>query len=652
MIKKILIANRGEIAVRVARTCNSMNIKTVGIYSQEDRNSMHLDFCDEKFLLGDDPLRESYLNPKKIIEICKITKASALHPGYGFLSENSNFVKMLEKNNIIFIGPPSSAIKKMGDKIESKTIARKAGVNCIPGVEKSISNLEKALFYARKIGFPVMVKASAGGGGKGMRIVYKEENMQDSLKSAKNEALNSFGDNRVFLEKYIERPRHIEIQILADKKGNFLSLGERECSIQRRHQKIIEEAPSPFLDDSTRKKMGDQAIKLAKAVNYYSAGTVEFIVNEKKEFFFLEMNTRLQVEHPVTEQITGIDIVKEMIKIAEGKTLKIKQKSLKPKGWAIESRICAENPKNNFLPSAGRITEFKIPSKNIRIDTGFSEGKEVSVYYDSLLAKIIAFAATRKDAIRIMVDTLQKTYIKGISSNLSFLLDIYEKQEFKEGKIDTNFISKFYKDGYVGKPKSNTEIEIGAIATICLELDNQYRVSKNKISFYKNWNIKSIYKELEIEVISFSENSISMKLNNLICNASYEIIYPGFFMKVHINNNSYLTKFYSASNPYKFNIKGYYDEIYLRPTKIIRYLKKLPHKKSKTKNHIIKSPMPAKVVEILVKKGDRVEIGDKLLILDAMKMENLVCSDFSGVVRDILVKKNDSVIVNQDLIII
>ena len=354
-IRKILISNRGEIAVRIAKTCKRLNIKTVGIYSKADEYSYHLDHMDEKVLLGDDPLNSSYLNKSKIVEICKKLKVDAVHPGYGFLSENYLFSNLLSKNNIIFIGPPARAVKAMGDKISSKKIALKASINCIPGINTEVKNLKQAEYISNDIGYPVMIKASAGGGGKGMRIVKKKEDLKELIRSAKSEAKNAFGDDRIFIEKYIENPRHIEIQILGDQFGNIISLGERECSIQRRHQKIIEEAPSAFLDDPTRKKMGDQAVRLASKVNYFSAGTVEFVVDKNKEFYFLEMNTRLQVEHTVTEQITGIDIVEEMINIASGKKLRFKEKNIKINGWSIEARICSENPVKDFLPSAGKL---------------------------------------------------------------------------------------------------------------------------------------------------------------------------------------------------------------------------------------------------------------------------------------------------------
>ena len=441
MIKKVLIANRAEIAIRVAKTCKKMGIKTVGVFSKDDSMSLHLKYCDESFLLGKDPLKGSYLNIEKIVNIAKDVAADAIHPGYGFLSENSKFVKKLNKENIIFIGPSYKAIELMGDKIESKKIAKKAGVNCIPGYENAIENINHGLKEAKSIGYPVMIKASAGGGGKGMRIARNNNEFEELFIAAKNEAMNAFGDDRVFIEKYIEQPRHIEMQILSDNHGNILWLGERECSIQRRHQKIIEESPSSFINASIRNKMGEQAVSLAKAVNYSSAGTVEFVVDKNQNFYFLEMNTRLQVEHPVTELVTGLDLVEEMINVANNKKLAFSQKDIKVKGWSFESRLCAESPKKSFLPCAGRIENINYPTEDIRVDFGYKSGGEVSIYYDSLLAKIISFGKNRDEALAKMLNALSEVSIVGIDTNIDFLMDIYKQKSFSLGDINTNFIS-------------------------------------------------------------------------------------------------------------------------------------------------------------------------------------------------------------------
>ena len=414
MFKKILIANRGEIACRIARTCKKMGIKTIGIYSDADTNSLHLDYMDEKVNIGPADSANSYLNIKNIIKAAKDNKADAVHPGYGFLSENAEFSKVLKKEKITFIGPSMEAIQSMGDKIISKRIAKKAGVNIIPGVDGAIKNIDLAIKAAQDIGYPVMIKASAGGGGKGMRIAHNKEELKSGFQSAKNEAQKSFGDDRVFIEKFIVGPRHIEIQILADEFGNMVYLGERECSVQRRHQKVIEESPSSLVDEAMRKEMGEQALRLAKAVNYSSAGTVEFVASNDKSFYFLEMNTRLQVEHPVTELVTGIDLVEKMINISAKKPLGLTQSDIKMNGWSVEARIYAEDPIRNFAPSIGRLKTFKSPNDNsssIRLDSGVQEGGEISMYYDPMIAKLISYGKDRDDACLKLSTALDSFFI-------------------------------------------------------------------------------------------------------------------------------------------------------------------------------------------------------------------------------------------------
>ena len=443
MFNKILVANRGEIACRVIKSAQDMGIKVVAVYSDADRYSPHTLMADEAIYIGESPAQSSYLDKEKIISAMKQTGAEAVHPGYGFLSENSDFAREVEKNNLVFIGPPSSAIDSMGDKISSKKIAEGAGVSIVPGFLGEISDENQAEKIAKDIGFPVLIKASAGGGGKGMRIVSSESELKQGLISSQNEAEKSFGDKRVFIEKYITNPRHIEIQVLADKFGNCIYLGERECSIQRRNQKVIEEAPSPFLDSQLRMKMGDQAVGLAKAVNYCSAGTVEFIVDGDKNFYFLEMNTRLQVEHPVTELVTGLDLVELMIKVAYGERLHLMQDEVKLKGWALESRIYAEDPYRNFLPSTGRLTKFRPPQvsddeeKVIRNDCGVIEGGEISIYYDPMISKLCSWGETREQAICYMQEALDNYQIEGIGQNIPFLHSVYRNIDFREGKIST-----------------------------------------------------------------------------------------------------------------------------------------------------------------------------------------------------------------------
>ena len=449
MFKKILISNRGEIACRIINSAKKMGIKTVAICSDPDLNSLHVNLADEYVNIGGNTSAESYLVIEKIIKAVQITNADAVHPGYGFLSENVTFRDEVNKIGKIFIGPPSQAIQLMGDKIESKKIAKKAGVSIVPGGLDVIKDIKNALSEAEKIGFPLMVKASAGGGGKGMRIAFDKKELKENFNSAVNEAKSSFGDDRVFIEKFIELPKHIEIQVLGDQFGNFIHLGERECSIQRRHQKVIEEAPSSFVDEALREKMVDQAIKLAKAVGYYSAGTVEFVVDKNKNFYFLEMNTRLQVEHPVTELITGIDLVEQMIKVAYGEKLEFTQKDIKFNGNAIECRIYAEDSSKNFLPSIGRLTRYIEPrGKNVRIDSGVVEGSEITMFYDPMISKLCTYSENREVAIKEMINALDRYYIEGVKTNRDFLSDILQNKNFHSGLYSTSFIADEYPQGY------------------------------------------------------------------------------------------------------------------------------------------------------------------------------------------------------------
>ncbi|MBO6784883.1 MAG: acetyl/propionyl/methylcrotonyl-CoA carboxylase subunit alpha, partial [Alphaproteobacteria bacterium] len=451
MFSKILIANRGEIACRVIRTARKMGISTVAVYSDADAGSLAVRMADEAVHIGPPPAAESYLVADKILDAIKATGAEAVHPGYGFLSENADFARRLDAEGIAFIGPPPGAIAAMGDKIESKKLADEAGVSTVPGHMGIIADDEEAVKIAAEIGFPVMIKASAGGGGKGMRIAASEDEVREGFRSAQNEARSSFGDDRIFIEKFIEEPRHIEIQVLADKHGNVVYLGERECSIQRRHQKVIEEAPSPFLDEATRQAMGEQSCALARAVDYCSAGTVEFIVDKDRNFYFLEMNTRLQVEHPVTEMITGLDLVEQMIRVADGEELSFGQDDVQLRGWAIEARVYAEDPARNFLPAIGRLARYRPPAEDgttVRIDTGVGEGSEISMYYDPMIAKLATHGRDRAHAIARMQDALDAYYIRGTGHNTAFLASILSHPRFAEGRLTTNFIAEEYPDGY------------------------------------------------------------------------------------------------------------------------------------------------------------------------------------------------------------
>lgn len=489
MIKKILVANRGEIACRVFKTAKKMNIKTVAVYSDADENALHVTMADEAVYIGASSASESYLSIDKIISACKKTGANAVHPGYGFLSERAEFCERLAAENIIFIGPPVNAIEAMGDKITSKKIAQEANVSTVPGHMDLIDDAKHAVTISNKIGYPVMIKASAGGGGKGMRIAWNDEEAIEGFARSKSEAASSFGDDRIFIEKFVVEPRHIEIQVLADQHGNCVYLGERECSIQRRNQKVIEEAPSPFLDEKTRVAMGEQSCALAQAVGYTSAGTVEFIVDKEKNFYFLEMNTRLQVEHPVTELITGIDLVEQMIRVANGEKLNVKQNSIKLNGWAMESRLYAEDPYRNFLPSIGRLTRYRPPTESvtkecvIRNDTGVFEGGEISMFYDPMIAKLCTWSTNRKKAISAMENALDRFEIEGIGHNLPFLSAVMSHTRFKSGNITTAFIDEEYPDGFEGVNPSDDILDVLSVTALIITRMKMQRISARDSTF-------------------------------------------------------------------------------------------------------------------------------------------------------------------------
>ena len=666
MIKKILIANRGEIACRIIKTAKKLKIKTVSIYSDSDINAEHVLMSDESYYLGPSEASKSYLNISKIIEICKKAEVDAVHPGYGFLSENPNFVRELTKNKIIFIGPSENAIISMGDKIKSKMIAEKASVNVVPGFIGEINNVNHAKEIAKKIGFPVIVKASAGGGGKGMRIVNSEEDVEEAFLRASSEAKNSFGDERLFVEKYLVEPRHIEIQIIADNYGNVVSLGERECSIQRRNQKVIEEAPSSFLDETLRRDMSTQAIMLAKEVEYSSAGTVEFIVDKDKNFYFLEMNTRLQVEHPVTEMITGLDLVNEMINVANNKKLSFSQKDIKLNGWAFESRIYAEDPYKGFLPSIGRLTKYSPPSEEksidyeIRNDTGVKEGDEISIFYDPMIAKLSTWGKDRKSAIKFMEKALDEFCISGLKNNLSFLSSIYLNPKFVDGEISTAFIEKEFKNGFKGLPikqyKSLFEI---IILTLSAESD------------IRDLNLKKFDKRTSVELFDFFDNKkyISDEYIVRLDNKMFEIskldgnlyLLDKMYnkLRVHhqidfqtnlININIYEDDQILLSTFLKLNYCFPYYQIDFRGSSVkgitrdsvnlelSKFMKKVDDEENK--NSLI-CPMPGKLIELFVKVGDQIELGQNLCIVEAMKMENTLVSSLKGQVKKINFKVND-----------
>ena len=655
MIKKILIANRGEIACRIIKTAKKMKIKTVAVYSDADRQADFVKQADESYYIGPSSPSESYLVIKKIIEVAKKSKSDAIHPGYGFLSENYNFVKALEKEKIKFIGPNKNAIIKMGDKIESKNLANKLKLNIIPGHTEAIKDPKKAIKIAEKIGFPVLLKASAGGGGKGMRIVENRKELEPNLKAAQGEALNSFGDDRVFIEKYITNPRHIEIQILCDKHGNQIHLGERECSIQRRYQKVIEECPSPFLDEELRNAMAEQALKLANEVKYDSAGTVEFVVDDQKNFYFLEMNTRLQVEHPVTELVTGVDLVEQMINCADGKKLNIRQKDIKLNGWSIESRIYAEDPLKDFLPSIGRIIEYEEPTnfnvnEIIRNDTGVSSGSDISIYYDPMISKLAVHAETRLKSIDLMINALQQYYITGVDHNIAFLISTLKNNDFKSGNISTNFIKENYPKGYscnFGLNKSLMNKFNMAAVYVYSKLNkfkgNNISLSSKKRSFdYQlkeekmlddSYLIRLGHKHNDFVVSSNWKNNekvMCLKIDEDLC-----------FVKVDEIKNF---------NQFLFTIEDCTLNLTLSSTQIEKLFAYMPAIKVEDLSKKLISPMPGLVKSISIKKGQPIKQGQELIVIEAMKMENILKSEKDCIVDDVLIKEGSSVSTDEVLI--
>ena len=661
MIRKILIANRGEIACRVIKTAKKLKIKTVAVYSDADKDALFVKQADESYYLGGSQPSESYLDADKIISIAKKSKSDAIHPGYGFLSENAPFVNRLKKENIKFIGPNPMAIKKMGDKIESKNLAIKLKLNVIPGHTAPVKNASEALKISKKIGFPVLLKASAGGGGKGMRIVRKDRELEENFIAAKSESKKSFGDDRVFIEKYIEQPRHIEIQILCDKHGNQIHLGERECSIQRRYQKVIEECPSPFVDEDMRSEMASQALILAKEVKYDSAGTVEFVVDSKKNFYFLEMNTRLQVEHPVTELVTGIDLVEQMILSADNKKLAIRQEDIKLNGWSVESRIYAEDPTKDFLPSIGRVTRYIEPKKIekdyevIRNDTGISPGSEVSLYYDPMISKLAVHSKDRISAINLMINSLQNYYLSGLENNIDFLIAILEDKKFQKGEISTNFIKEKFKKGYSSNltMTDDKRQKFGIIAML-MYAKQSFNLS-NVIS--KNFSVKisEDYLDIFLNEAAIVDNSLSLlieinkkkikvessfNLNQKLC--SFKVNEEIFYFKINdlINMHTSDVSFLDCRTTTVVVQSTQKDLLKLMPKDVKEDLSKK-----------LISPMPGLIKSVDVIEGQKVKNADQLLIIEAMKMENILKSEKDCVIEKILVKAGDSVSADEELIL-
>jgi len=671
MFKKILIANRGEIACRVMKTAKKMGIKTVAVYSEADKEARHVQMADEAVCIGPAPSRESYLVMDRIIQACKDTGAEAVHPGYGFLSENEQFARRCEEEGIVFIGPKHQSIAAMGDKIASKKLALEAKVNTIPGFNEAIDKADDAVKIAQGIGYPVMIKASAGGGGKGLRVAANDKEAFEGFTACRTEAMNSFGDDRVFIEKFVEGPRHIEIQVLGDSHGNVVYLGERDCSIQRRHQKVIEEAPSPFIDPATRKAMGEQAVSLAKAVNYQSAGTVEFVVGKDKSFYFLEMNTRLQVEHPVTEGITGLDLVEQMIRIAAGEKLSFKQEDIKLDGWAMECRINADDPFRNFLPSTGRLVKYRPPAEldGVRVDTGVYEGGEIPMYYDSMIAKLIVHGKDRSEAIDKMRAALNDFVIRGIHSNIPFQAALLQHPRFVSGDFTTGFIAEEYPNGF--KKDSVQPADPKRLAALAAFMRYRYlehikmidgQLAGHEMTIAKkfvvvtgarvgsNEDIKEIPIRVELKDGVYSvyiEEDDDVSRYNIVSNWR-----PGeLCLRATINGTHKITAQVERKNVKHvlFLDGAHFECMVLSPLGAElqrRMLVKIPPDTSK----LIMSPMPGLLTNISVKVGETVTGGQKLAAIEAMKMENTLVAAQDGVVAEICAKVGESLAVDQLII--
>ena len=658
---KLLIANRGEIACRIIKTCRKMGIKTVAIYSDADINSLFVQMADEAVNIGASPSSQSYLNIDKILGAVKKTGATMVHPGYGFLSENRNFAEALAKSGVIFVGPSVYSIEMMGDKIQSKKIALEAKVSSVPGHLGVIKDAKEAIEVAQQIGFPVMVKASAGGGGKGMRIVNSVDEISEAFLSASNEARNSFSDDRVFIEKFIENPRHIEIQVLADKHGNIVCLGERECSIQRNNQKVIEEAPSPFLDEKTRQKMYEQSKALAQKVKYYSAGTVEYIMDKNKNFYFLEMNTRLQVEHPVTELVTGLDVVELMIKIALDQKLPFKQEDIKLNGWAIESRIYAEDPARGFLPSSGRINLYIEPeeNENIRVDSGVYEGGEVSMFYDAMIAKLCSYGSNRAEAIEHMRHALGSYAIGGVSHNISFLETIMKNEKFIKGDLSTSFIKNEFPAGFLGS-ELDTEIkEVLLVVAMQIFLKNYQRNSKingqlrnRKKQISDRWVVGMDENYYLVNIIANEENYLKIECDKkeIELKTSWnngEKLFRGMVneknigVKIRENNNT---------GSYLLQCSGLDAFVSVFSPRIAELNKFMPKIIKNAKPTNLTSPITGKIIRFKVEEGQEIKAGQELVIIEAMKMENIIRSDHDVKISKIKFKEGESVGIGQIII--
>ena len=666
MFKKILIANRGEIACRVIKTARRMGIQTVAVYSDADARAPFVQMADEAVHIGPPAASESYLIADKIIAACKQTGAEAVHPGYGFLSERTSFAEALAAEGIAFIGPPVNAIAAMGDKIESKKLAKEAGVNVVPGFVGEIEDTEHAVRISSEIGYPVMMKASAGGGGKGMRLAYTEQDVREGFEAVKREGLNSFGDDRVFIEKFILNPRHIEIQILGDKHGNILYLNERECSIQRRHQKVVEEAPSPFVTPKMRKAMGEQCVALARAVGYYSAGTVELIVSGAdptgESFYFLEMNTRLQVEHPVTEAITGVDLVEQMIRVAYGEKLQMTQDDVKIDGWAIENRVYAEDPYRGFLPSTGRLIRYNPPVEGwtddgaengrrgvdgIRVDDGVYEGGEVSMFYDPMIAKLITWGQTRDEAADKQIAALDAFEIEGLGHNIDFVSAIMQHPRFRSGELTTGFIAEEYPEGFTGAPASDElKVKLAAVAgfVAAARADRARRVDgqlATPLDPPGEWVVTIDKEPFEV---SIEEDAVTV--NGAEVDMALEYTPGDRFIDAEIDGEDISIKIQPTRAGFTLTTRGAIHKVGCLPAHVAQYSRHMIEKIPPDLSKFLICPMPGLLVRLDVAEGDKVEAGQPLAVVEAMKMENILRAEKSGVIKTVNAKAGESLAVD------
>jgi propionyl-CoA carboxylase alpha chain len=658
MFKRILIANRGEIACRIIKTARRMAIATIAVYSEADRDALHVEMADEAVPIGPAPAAQSYLSIDNIVASCKQSGAEAVHPGYGFLSERAAFATALEQAGIVFIGPNPKAIAAMGDKIESKKAAAKAKVSTVPGHLGVIEDEKQAVKIAEEIGYPVMIKASAGGGGKGMRIVHDRGEVAEGFARARSEAKSSFGDDRVFIEKFITDPRHVEIQVLGDKHGNVIHLGERECSIQRRNQKVIEESPSPLLDVATRAKMGEQAVALAKAVGYDSAGTVEFVASQDRSFFFLEMNTRLQVEHPVTELVTGIDLVEQMIRIAAGEKLKLQQSDVTQSGWAVETRIYAEDPYRNFLPSIGRLVRYRPPAEGehsgvtVRNDTGVTEGGEISIYYDPMIAKLVTHAKSRDQAIAAQADALAAFTIEGIRHNIPFLAAIMQHPRWRAGKLSTGFIAEEFRGGF---HPLRPEGELArVIAGVAAAIDHVLGERKRRISGQTKNNVirerrRAVWlgsDEIRMEVERDGE-AIVVRFDDGNSHVLHSKWKPGEpLWSGSVDGSKIGVHVRPIANGFELTHRGVEVQAFVYTEREAQYARLMPAKRLADSGKAVRCPMPGLIVSIAVVEGQEVKAGETLAVIEAMKMENVLRAERDGSIQKIRVKPGDSVAVD------